>query len=299
MARLNISLPDDLYASASRWRGRVNLSEICARALRQELEAADTHRTPAGLEEALRGPGELERALLARGDLADAAVVPTPAPPDTLREALGRRAAAYLGREVPDGARLAVAGGRQTWCVVRNVAPRRARVTLTALGVRENDPRVLHAHANTLTTLLWLLYSPRADAHLVGARAFATLWDDPPPADRPTWFALASCAPLESGAPFAELLGARETGELLRRGARGDFAYAFLDRDAQPVPFDVPGEHSILSAPALRALAARDDARVLLVAGGVDKLEMIRLTLAARLANTLITDAATARALLE
>ncbi|HEX2034160.1 MAG TPA: hypothetical protein VHS99_08235 [Chloroflexota bacterium] len=47
MARLNITIPDDLAAALDQYRSRLNLSQICAHALRQEvqkMEALDRGR---------------------------------------------------------------------------------------------------------------------------------------------------------------------------------------------------------------------------------------------------------------
>jgi hypothetical protein len=37
VARLNLTIPDDLYERLERWRERVNVSKVCARALEKEL----------------------------------------------------------------------------------------------------------------------------------------------------------------------------------------------------------------------------------------------------------------------
>ena len=90
MARLNISLPEDVYALAVKWRRRVNLSEICARALRSELEAAESHRSAQALFSALRSPSPLERTLALRYKLSEV-VVPEMTPDTTdVRAALDR-----------------------------------------------------------------------------------------------------------------------------------------------------------------------------------------------------------------
>src|SRR5207247_7165105 len=113
MARLNISLPEDVYALAVKWRRRVNLSEICARALRSELEAAESHRSAQALFSALRSPSTLERTLALRYKLSEV-VVPemTPDTPD-MRAALGNAAATYLNRYLCDGSLLSIGGGRK------------------------------------------------------------------------------------------------------------------------------------------------------------------------------------------
>src|SRR5258708_3238474 len=95
MARLNISLPDELYETAKKWRGTKNLSQICARALEDELRAAEASRTGKGLFVPLRPPSEIERRLVSRFALAEAHVAAHPGPSGDLRAALGQRAAGF------------------------------------------------------------------------------------------------------------------------------------------------------------------------------------------------------------
>jgi deoxyribonucleoside regulator len=298
MARLNIYLPDDLYELANKWRGTINLSEICARALREELEAEDSHRNIRGLLNTLRPPSELERAVADRYKLSEVLICEPPKTSD-LREVLGLQAATYLDRNLCDSSLLATGGGRQMWCMVRNLSPRRVRVTITALGIQQNDPKVLHAHANTLITLLWLLYSPRSEAHLIGADSFASIWSRELPRESyPRYFVVASCAPFDRNSPFAQLIGTEASDELLRRCACGDFAYLFFDDKGDLIEPPSMDHCSILSEVVLQNLSRRSDARVLLVAGGQDKLRILRFTLEAGLCNVLVTDTLSAQHLL-
>src|SRR3989442_3895699 len=193
MARLNVSISDELYALTLKWRSRVNLSEVCARALQQELDALEFHRNVGALFSALRPPTKLESELAARYGLCEALVSNTLSITGDAREILGELAANYLNRYLCDDSLLAIGGGRQMWCVVRNLQPRHLKVTITGLGVGQNDPRVLHAHSNTLTTLLWLLFSPRAEARIVGRDDLDinSIWKpDLPKADKPKYFVI-------------------------------------------------------------------------------------------------------------
>jgi DNA-binding transcriptional regulator LsrR (DeoR family) len=293
-------LPAEVYELADRARDSANLSEICARAIRDELEAAQSHRAAPSLGALLRAPTPLEARLVRRFQLAEALVVETPANESERREALGRAAAQYLDRNLVDGAELAIAGGRQSWCVARNLSPRRLRLAITALGYNQADPQLLHVHANTLTTLLWLLYSPRSVAHLIGASAASAPWSEPLPRyDDVRYFLIASCAPLDRRAPFARLLGDGAVDALVAAGAVGDFAYLFFDAAGKIVPGPATAPQAIIPAPTLRALAKREDARIMLVAGGEEKLEAMRHTLILGLANMVVTDTETAERLLE
>lgn len=299
MARLNIYVPDELHELAAGWRGTKNLSAICARALREELEATDAFRSPGELMSHLRGANELERGLIEKFGLVEAAVCESPADKSHLRASLGEAAAAYLDRNLTDGATLGFAGGRQTWCIVRSLHPRRLRLSIAAVGVAPNDPRVLHAHPNTLVTLLSLLYAPRSEAHLIGYPGFGDLWkrSGNPKNLEPQFFVVASCASFSATGPFASLLGPDVVETLVREGVCGDFAGVFLCPDGRPVA-PANDQASSFSPEQLTQLSERPDGRVLLAAGGTEKLAMIRLTLGARLCNVLVTDASTARQLL-
>ena len=297
MGRLNVSLPADLTPLVSKWRRKINLSEICAQALRHELTAVESHRSAAALLAKIHRPASaLERQLLQRYGLADARVAGDPVEHEAgLRESLGSMAAEYLSQKLGAGAVLAIAGGRQSWCIVQHLGPRPLEITIVALGYRQNDPHVLHAHANTLTTLLWLLFSPRAVARLVGGDPEAILNPSLPVQPEPKYFVVASCAPFSAEGPLARLLGEESTLTLLAKGAVCDFAYNFFDKHGGLVRVAIPCDQSILSAGCLSSLSRRSDARVVLVAGGRQKVGAVRLVLEARLCNTLVTDTATAR----
>jgi DNA-binding transcriptional regulator LsrR (DeoR family) len=283
----------------SKWRRKINLSEICAQALRAELAAVESHRSAAPLLARIRPPvSPLERRLQERYALAEVRVAAGAVAHDAdLRDSLGRLAAGYLGHRLASGAVLAIGGGRQSWCVVQHLEPRPLEVALVALGYRQNDPYVLHAHANTLTTLLWLLFSPRAQARLVGGDPQEVLHAALPVRPEPAYFVVASCAPFAAAGPLAKLLGQDATATLVAKGVAGDFAYNFFDKHGRLVPVALPGDQSLLPADCLAALSRRPDARVVPVAGGGQKVGAIRLVLEAKLCNTLVTDMATARIL--
>jgi DNA-binding transcriptional regulator LsrR (DeoR family) len=305
MARLNISIPGDLYQATLRWRGTRNLSGICATALRRELEAADSSRSILGLEALLRPKSEEERDLAQAFRLADACIVDAPQAAGELRTSLGKAGADYLDRWLCDDALFAITGGRQIWEVVRQLAPRSIRVAITALGIAQNDPRVLHVHPNTLTTILWLLYSPSATAQLITTPSWVSPWpDNPAPAPRPRYFVLSSCGPFAAASPFATLLGDQTRDKLLSKGATGDFAYIFFSADDKLLEFTdleppLPTfNRSLFSARSVQRLASRSDARVILVAGGKEKLPIIKRVLRHNLCNVLITDQDSAAELL-
>jgi DNA-binding transcriptional regulator LsrR (DeoR family) len=300
VARLNVSIPTDLAPLVSKWRRKINLSEICTQALRSELTAVESHRSATALLARIRRtPSDLEQRLARRYGLAEVRVAATESADDRgIREALGAEAAEYLSRNLSAGAVLALAGGRQSWCIVQHLDPRPLAVSLVALGYRQNDPHLLTAHANTLTTLLWLLFSPQAEAHLVGGDPEKLLDSSAPVAGQPKYFVVASCAPFSAASPLARLLGAEATQALVTGGAACDFAYNFFDKRGRLVDVPLPDDQSVLSAPTLASISERPDARVVMVAAGREKRRAIQFALQAKLCNTLITDEATARALL-
>ena len=301
MARLNISIPDDLYDLTLKWRSRINLSEVCARVLRQELEALEFYRNVGELFSVLRPPSSLENELAGSYGLCEALVTDASRSNGDEREILGEIAAKYFNRYLCDESLLAIGGGRQMWCVVRNLHPRQLKVTITGLGIGQNDPRILHAHSNTLTTLLWLLFGPRAEAQIVGREDLDvnSIWrSDLPTANYPKYFVVGSCGPFDGNCHLARLLEQQATKYLLSRNVCGDFLYQYFNEEGELVPPPPLKHQSVLSADLLRGLSKRADSRIILVAGGSEKLKTIRFTLAARLCNVLITDSDTARNLL-
>lgn len=300
MGRVNISIPDDLAPLVSKWRRKINLSEICTQALRHELTAVESHRSAVGLLTKIqRSTSKLEQQLADRYALVEAVVAKGDARDDRdLRDSLGHQTAEYLNQRLSTGAVLALAGGRQSWCVVQHLGPRQLEITVVALGHRQNDPHVLHAHANTLATMLWLLFSPRASARLVGGNPEEILNPSLPVESYPKYFVVGSCAPFGVGSPLARLLGDASSSLLLSRGASSDFLYNFFDKNGRPVAASLPGDQSIISAGCLSLLSKRPDTRVLLVAGGREKMGAIRSSLEARLCNVFVTDTATAQKLL-
>ena len=117
--------------------------------------------------------------------------------------------------------------------------------------------------------------------------------------DEVSYFLVTSCAPLDRRAPFARLIGDDAVESLIGDGAVGDFAYLFFNETGKLVPGPATAPQSVISAPSLRALAKRGDARIMLVAGGAEKLAAMRHTLKLGLANMVVTDIETAERLLE
>lgn len=95
MARLNVYVPDDLTPLIDRWRDQVNLSEVCACALRDSLEAMETGRSARQLLGRLfSGPSNLEREVASRFDLPRVIVRPPITAGEDVRDTIGRATAA-------------------------------------------------------------------------------------------------------------------------------------------------------------------------------------------------------------
>jgi DNA-binding transcriptional regulator LsrR (DeoR family) len=298
MPSLNIHLPDDVHRQAVRWRRKKNLSAICTRALREELDAAEAHRTAQHLFRAIRPVSASEAKLAAVLGLADVRICRTPQRDSQLREAIGRAAAEYLASQLGDGATLGIGGGRQMWCMVERLRPRPIRVMVHALGFRQSDPRLLNAHPNTLATLVWLLFTPRAQAQLVGAASLKTLSEQSfPTLTHGKHVVVTSCAQFEPDSDFGRLLGARICEQLLSAGVIGDAAYHFFNAAGRIVEVQQLPENSIIPQETLAILARRDDSRVVLAAGGAEKWQALKIALTLGWYNALVTDSETAKAL--
>lgn len=59
MARLNITVPDDLYKRVEKWRDRINLSRVCQEAIRRELDKLE--QVPEQVREMREALSRLER----------------------------------------------------------------------------------------------------------------------------------------------------------------------------------------------------------------------------------------------
>src|SRR5260370_40112134 len=134
-----------------------------------------------------------------------------------IREGLGALAADSLNRNLTHGSVLALGGGRQSWCVAEHMSPRQLEVDIVALGYRQADPHLINAHPNTLITILWLLFSPKARAWLIGSDLKELLWPASANSHGARYFVVGSFAPFQRGSGLARLLGAPATSSLVSR----------------------------------------------------------------------------------
>lgn len=298
MPRLNIYIPDDLDLELRRFPGEINISRVCAAALRARLAASSDDRLTSSLfGSVFANPSWLERMLMERLPLrraitADRETVDTP------QDAVADLTAGFLGATVFEGLTLGVGGGTQMWNVVRRLEPRNVGMNIWALGYGHVDGEAPHVHPNMLVTLLSLLYTPRSRAHLVGAGMLDRAWHLPTlfPKDQKAVkrYLVGSCSMFDPESPYAHLLGKEMTDFLMDEHVMGDFLGVFITPDGRLVEPYAPGMTvSHVPSTDLRELARRDDTIVLLATAGAHKVKLVRAVIDAGLCNCLITDSHT------
>ena len=302
MPRLNIYIPDELDLAIRNHPGEMNISQVCADALRAELNARGTDRSIEGLFHALtENPNELERELMRKFRLRRALVgFATDA---SAHDTIGYWASSFLDSDAfCEGLHVGLGGGRQMWEVARRLEPRNLGMNVWALGFGDVDRERPHLHPNALVTLVSMMYGTRTKPMLVGAPHFKVTWSYP--AVFPTGetnvqrLIVGSCAMFDAESPYARLLGKEITDLLVEEHVMGDFLGVFITGDGRIVQPYLPSMTvSHVAAADLQLFTKRDDAMVLLAAGGGDKVRLIRSVFELGLCNAFITDNATALAL--
>jgi DNA-binding transcriptional regulator LsrR (DeoR family) len=309
MARLNIYLPEDLAHDLKAYRGAINFSEVCAAALRAELSARTSMRMRAmTANPGMREPYSLAERICARYKLEDVIVVEERPGREPIH-AVGRAVARLVDEQVFEGAQLAVGGGAQMWAAVRLFRRRNLRVAVSAIGFGNVDHANPHLHPNALVTQLSLLYAPRSSAVLVGAPNFVAAWSPTHSSEQSEAgfsarnssiqrIIVGTCELFDAASPSARVLGAEITSLLEEEAVIGDFLGVFFKPDGAEVqPYPGGSTVSHISAADLREYSRRPDTIVVLAAAGKRHVPLLRRVLASGLCNTLITDQATASAL--
>ena len=224
---------------------------------------------------------------------------------------VGAAAAGYLGRTIAPGAVVGVTWGTTLREMVKAVAPRQTSGVTVVQMLGGVGPPLADAHAadlprrlaGALGADLRLLQAPGVVA---SEQAREVLEADPQ--IRSTLAALRTMTTafvgigaldtnpvLGEGALASEVdLPAELDGELAAGGAVGDVALRFFDAEGRPVPTSL--DDRVVGVD-LETLAAVDC--VVGVAGGAAKVGAIRAALRGGLVDVLVTDDATARALLD
>jgi DNA-binding transcriptional regulator LsrR (DeoR family) len=304
MPRLHIYISHNLAMEIEGYPYEINLSKVCSDAIRAELEAAIVGRKRDIVDmfrSVFHEPQGLEHTLMNRLQLRFAVAAKAMHEGETGVDRVADNTARFLDRRLPEGARLAIAGGAQMWNVVRRLAPRNVAVDLWALGFGHVDRQLPHLHPNALVTTLSLLYSPRSRPHLVGERPNEA-WSVPPVETKDEKhvrrFILGSCALFDAESPYAQVLGKEITDFLVEENVMGEFCGVFVAPDGrliEPIAPTMTASH--ISSADLRSFARREDSIVLMVSAGLHKVKLMRAVIDAGLCNTLITDYETGYAL--
>ena len=299
MPRLNIYIPEDLHDALQLHRDRMNLSEICTKAIRSELKSITTgapRPQPRGSAEWLRSNTESE--LARHYDLRHVRVVPCAIAEAT--EAVGKAVAEFVDALVRDGMHIAMGGGAQLSAAVNHLRPRNVRAMLSAIGFGHVDREVPHVHANLVATRVSLLYA-RSDVILVGDPRLRERWPVHPEKSGEDVMRLiiGGCGRWERDSALGRMLGPEICDVLDEKKVVGDYLGVFLGDDGQPVePYLPSAPVSSLGSADLYAYARRRDTLVVLVASSFMKTRTIKKALQMKLCNALVLDEETASVLI-
>jgi DNA-binding transcriptional regulator LsrR (DeoR family) len=277
---------------------RVKVSRLLARA-RQERIVQITLVPPAGSH------AEMERALERRYGLDEVILTPGAQDPRAMTQALGVGAAECLLRCLAERAVLGLTWGSAMRGVVEAMAHQampnlRVVQLLGGLGRPDADEYgadLAHRLAQTLGGKARLLASPG----IVGSAAVAqALRDDPQIADTLALGAQADVALVGLGRPTpgsvilqAGILAPEELAALEALGAVGDIGLCFFDAQGRAITHEISQRIIGLTLEQYRAIP-----RVIGVAGGPAKYEVVRAAVHGRLVSVLVTDVATGERLL-
>lgn len=306
MPRLNIYIPDDLDLALRNFPGEINVSKVCAAALRAQLLARENPRVASSMFFSLFDtPNWIEDIILQRyRGLTSVVARDVIFEGDDLASAVAESTSQFLDRTLFEGCVLGLGGGAHMWDVVRRLERRNLGMDLWAIGYGHVDAERPHLHPNALVTLLSLAYAPRSRAHLVGAGKLDRAWHLPtlfPKTQQDVKrYLVGSCSMFDADSPYARLLGDEMTDFLVERQVMGDFLGVFITPDGELVePYAPSMTVSHVPSSDLRELARRDDTIVLLSATGRHKMKLIRAVIEAGLCNAVITDHPTACALMD
>ena len=252
---------------------------------------------------------DLEGALEERFGLREAVVAD--ATEDRERTArLGAAAAGFLQRALTPGAVVGLTWGTTLREMVKAVAPRRTEGVTVVQTLGGVGPPLAEAHAADLPRRLAAALGAdlrllQAPGVVASAEARAVLSDDPQirlaldalPAMTVAFVGIGSIEtnPVLGGGALAGEVALPDTldAELEVGGAVGDVALRFFDAAGRPVPTSLDDRLLGVDLATLRAVEC-----VVGVAGGAEKVGAIRAALVGGLVDVLVTDDATAQALL-
>ncbi|MBB6171340.1 DNA-binding transcriptional regulator LsrR (DeoR family) [Nocardiopsis mwathae] len=244
---------------------------------------------------------ELSDALRSAYGLREAIAVATADDRDSLhRDNLGRLAADYLTEVLGEGDTLGLACSRtlNAMTLALGALPRCTVVQLTGVlpgGVEENSVELVRRVASLARGPVFPIYAPLVVPDPATARA---LRRQPQVADTMRRYADLTKAVVAIGSwepPASLVRDALPPGEgalLSHHGVRAEVCARLMDGDGVPIATDLTDRTIAITVDQLKQVP-----EVVAVAGGADKTAAIRSALKAGFITSLVTDAATARAL--
>lgn len=254
------------------------------------------------------GLAALERELERRFGLAEASLVTVsnPSDSDLVARELGPAAAECLLRSVGDGSVIGLAWGRSILAMVEALPNQPFTATtvvqlnggLGPVGALEHSTEVVRQAAQKLHARLRLLPAPGIVSSIAAADA---LRNDYQIADVLRLAAASDVAVVGLGVPSPDSVLLRDGNivtvddlvALEAAGAVGDVLLRYIDAEGQPVKLAINQRIIGLSLAQLDSIP-----RVIAVAGGRAKHEIVRAALRAGFVDVLVTDGETARSLL-
>ena len=245
---------------------------------------------------------ELEQRLIERYGLGDAIVVPTPDRAEHVRDAIGVGAGAYLSKIIRDGSTIGIGWGRTLRAVLRSIQGRNYEA-LSIVALLGGLSHVSGINTFEIVSDLGLF---NADQHFFAAPIYASgekardiiLQQD---AIRETYEKArkADLAIITVGDMVESLVvtyglgGGDQVKTLMAAGAVGDVVGHFIDANGDIVDHPLNRRTVAISLEDLRGIR-----KVVMVAGGRKKIEIMRAALRGRYVTVLVTDEHSAKRLL-
>jgi len=260
---------------------------------------------------------ELEFELLNAFKLTDVRIVPYDEDENSLRTELGREAANYFTDKVADGSKIGIGSGRTMFEMVKLLQEQPKAISIFPISVIAQRGTVVSSiDANTLASTLWFKFRPTAKAHninlfyphisiqriereikyLLKVDGIRNIIDEMSNLD----FYFFSVGYLRQDSIILSFI--QEYGQnfdnLRKAGIIGDYLFNTLNGSGNYVSC---GLESVVITRTLDQLerAAKFGKKVVVIAGGKNKIDVIRTGLIAELFNVLITDNETAANLLQ
>lgn len=247
----------------------------------------------------------LERALEVRWGLSSAVVVPTPSSEEHLETAIGHAVAGYLGDNMNDGMTLAIGGGATLFASLKFIERRKlSRASTVALvgslpHARWVNPSIVAAKVAEAYEID--SYQITAPVVVDDPKLRDALWQQPNLQDVKQRASSANIALLTVGdvSPNStifrhDIVSADLIGALREKGAVANILCFFVDAEGRLVDHEVNQKVMAIDLDIVAQVP-----NVVLAAGGSSKIQAIRAALKVVSANVLITDTATAQALLD